>query len=107
MKWYEAKNYRQSIMVTNQQQYLEIMPASLLLRKAAYRTRVFRRLPRNTVVLLLLNIDGKQNQSIHTLAAALYETGCTIFVLELRRQRLISGQRLLREWERYHVKHED
>ena len=94
-------------MVTNQQQYLEIMPASLLLRKTAYRTRVIRRLPRKAVVLLFLSVDSNRNDSLQILIAALHETGCTTFVLELRSQRLVSGQCLLREWERYHVKHED
>ena len=90
-------------MIPSQQQYLEIMPASLLLQKAAYRTQVIRRLPRNTVVLLILSADGNQSHSLQTLVAALHETGCTIFILELRIQRLISGQRLLRDWKKSRV----
>ena len=94
-------------MVTNHQQYLEIMPASLLMQKAAYRSRVIRRLPRNAVVLLILSADMNRNDSLQILIAALHETGCTTFVLELRNQRLVSGQRLLREWTRSHVSHGD
>lgn len=90
-------------MVTNQQQYLEILPASLLLQKAAYRTQVIRHLPRNAVVLLLLSTNSNRNDSLQTLVAALHRTGCTIFVLELRSQRLVSGQRLLRNWKKSRV----